>query len=105
MCASIEVSKSLVYERKAIKSRGNSFEIKKKKMYAYMQSFKRSCTYLHLTDGIVPKNQYGNIDVYTKTMLPENSILIECDENCSMKMLQNAANLLAIDYAKAIVSV
>ena len=58
-----------------------------------------------MTDGIVPKNQYGNIDVYTKTMLPENSILIECDENCSMKMLQNAANLLAIDYAKAIVSV
>lgn len=57
-----------------------------------------------VTDGIVPKNQYGNIDVYTKTMLPENSILIECDENCSMKMLQNAANLLAIDYAKAIVS-
>ena len=57
-----------------------------------------------VTNGIVPKNQYGNIDIYTKTMLPENSVLIECDENLSMKVLQNAASILDIDYAKAIVS-
>lgn len=55
-------------------------------------------------DGIVPKNQYGNIDVYKDTMLPEYSVMIESSDKCSMKLLQQAARLLDIDYARAIVA-
>ncbi|RCK57504.1 DNA repair protein RAD4 [Candida viswanathii] len=55
-------------------------------------------------NGIVPKNQYGNIDVYKDTMLPENSVLLESSEQCLMKLLQQAARLLDIDYARAIVA-
>ena len=55
-------------------------------------------------NGIVPKNQYGNIDVYKDTMLPENSVLIESSDQCLMKLLQRAASLIDIDYARAIVA-
>ncbi|CAI5758327.1 unnamed protein product [Candida verbasci] len=57
-----------------------------------------------IKDGIVPKNQYGNIDLYFKTMLPENGVFIEATPEISMKLLTQAANILNIDYAKAIVA-
>lgn len=52
----------------------------------------------------IPKNQYGNIDIFTDTMIPENGALIRIGEQKTMKMLQKAASLLGIDYAKAITS-
>lgn len=57
-----------------------------------------------IEDGKVPKNSYGNIDIYTDTMVPENGVLIKITELKTMKMLQKAAVLLGIDYAKAITS-
>ncbi|KAG7661247.1 uncharacterized protein J8A68_005243 [[Candida] subhashii] len=55
-------------------------------------------------NGIVPKNEFGNVDVYTATMLPDNGALIRIGPNCPMKLLQTAARILGIDYAKAIVA-
>lgn len=57
-----------------------------------------------IENGKVPKNQYGNIDVYTDTMIPENGVLIKIGGPRTIKMLQKAATLLGIDYAKAITS-
>ena len=37
-------------------------------------------------------------------MLPEYSVMIESSDKCSMKLLQQAARLLDIDYARAIVA-
>ncbi|KAI5969071.1 hypothetical protein CANMA_001875 [Candida margitis] len=57
-----------------------------------------------IEDGKIPKNQYGNIDVYTGTMIPENGVLVRISEQRTMKMLQKTASLLGVDYAKAITS-
>ncbi|CCE81904.1 Piso0_002583 [Millerozyma farinosa CBS 7064] len=53
--------------------------------------------------GKVPKNAYGNIDIYTPSMIPENGYLIQSSD-FSMKVAEYAAKLIGIDYAKAIVS-
>ncbi|CCE82833.1 Piso0_002583 [Millerozyma farinosa CBS 7064] len=53
--------------------------------------------------GKVPKNAYGNIDIYTPSMIPENGYLIE-SSRFSMKIAEYAAKLIEIDYAKAVVS-
>ncbi|CAH2446038.1 DNA repair protein [Komagataella phaffii CBS 7435] len=50
-----------------------------------------------IENGIVPKNAYGNIDVYVKTMLPKNGAHI------TGKRAIKAAKLLGIDFAPAVV--
>ena len=58
-----------------------------------------------IVDGIIPKNVYGNIDVYTPTMLPENGYIVNTTGMYSMKMAERAARqILDIDYARAIVA-
>lgn len=57
-----------------------------------------------IIDGKIPKNAYGNIDIYTPTMVPENGYLIRTDGAYSMKMAERAAKyILEIDYARAVV--
>ncbi|KAI5968925.1 hypothetical protein KGF57_000040 [Candida theae] len=57
-----------------------------------------------IEDGIIPKNPYGNIDIYTDTMIPENATLVKTTEQYTIKRLQKAATLLGVDYATAITS-
>ncbi|RLV94893.1 DNA repair protein RAD4 [Spathaspora sp. JA1] len=57
-----------------------------------------------IIDGKVPKNEFGNIDIYTKSMIPENGVLIPISNSHPIKLLLRAAHLIDIDYAKAIVS-
>ena len=52
----------------------------------------------------IPKNAYGNVDVYTESMIPENCCLIRISDTVSLKLLQKTAQFLGIDYAKAITS-
>lgn len=52
-----------------------------------------------ITNGRVPKNSYGNIDVYVPTMVPEGGYIVEAP----MKLAMEAARILEIDYAKAVV--
>ncbi|CAH2350497.1 hypothetical protein CLIB1423_01S11452 [[Candida] railenensis] len=57
-----------------------------------------------ILDGKIPKNAYGNIDIYTPTMVPENGYLIRTDGAYTMKMAERAAKyILEIDYARAVV--
>lgn len=56
-----------------------------------------------ITDGKIPKNAYGNIDVYVPSMLPENGCLLKVDKEVTLKMLERAARIIDIDYARAIV--
>ncbi|RLV88048.1 DNA repair protein RAD4 [Meyerozyma sp. JA9] len=56
-----------------------------------------------IEDGKVPKNAYGNIDVYVPTMLPENGFLLKADKAIPLKLLEMTARILQIDYAKAVV--
>lgn len=56
-----------------------------------------------IEDGKVPKNAYGNIDVYVPTMLPENGYLLKADKTTPLKLLEKTARILQIDYAKAVV--
>ncbi|KAI3402853.2 hypothetical protein KGF56_004314 [Candida oxycetoniae] len=55
-------------------------------------------------DGKVPKNLFGNIDIYTDSMIPGNCVLVKVNDTITVKMLQKTASLLNIDYATAIVS-
>lgn len=58
-----------------------------------------------IVDGKVTKNAYGNVEIYTATMIPENGYLVGLTPNTSMKLLERAArDILRIDYARAIVS-
>ncbi|ANZ74355.1 BA75_01533T0 [Komagataella pastoris] len=50
-----------------------------------------------IENGIVPKNAYGNIDVYVKSMLPKNGAHI------TGKQAIKAAKLLGVDFAPAVV--
>lgn len=56
-----------------------------------------------VTDGKIPKNAYGNIDVYVPSMIPENGSLVKASDKCSLKLLEKAARLLGVDYAKAVI--
>ncbi|EPY50418.1 DNA repair protein Rhp41 [Schizosaccharomyces cryophilus OY26] len=47
---------------------------------------------------IVPKNAYGNIDLYTSNMLPYGAY------HCTHEFAEKAAKLLEIDYARAVTS-
>lgn len=55
-------------------------------------------------NGKIPKNAYGNIDVYVPTMLPDGAYLYKVDDNVTIKLLEQAARLLEIDFARAIVA-
>ncbi|CAK9439002.1 uncharacterized protein LODBEIA_P32260 [Lodderomyces beijingensis] len=55
-------------------------------------------------NGVIPKNSYGNIDVYTESMIPDACCLVESTHSVPMPMLIRVARLLDVDYAKAIVS-
>lgn len=57
-----------------------------------------------IIDGLIPKNAFGNIDVYTSSMLPENGYLLDTSGIYTMKMAEQAARILEIDYARAIVA-
>lgn len=56
-----------------------------------------------IEDGKVPKNAYGNIDIYVPTMVPENGFLVDASIY-PLKMQERAARLIMVDYAKAIVA-
>lgn len=58
-----------------------------------------------IVNGKVTKNAYGNVEIYTATMMPDNGYLIKLTEKTSMKLLERAArDVLRIDYARAIVA-
>ncbi|KAL6453156.1 RAD4 DNA repair protein RAD4 [Candida maltosa Xu316] len=57
-----------------------------------------------IRDGIIPKNEYGNIDVYKETMIPEGAVLISSSDEYPMRTIQRAVETLGIDFAKAIVA-
>jgi len=58
-----------------------------------------------IVDGKITKNAYGNLEIYTPTMMPENGYLVKMTDTITMKMLEKAArDILRIDYAKAIVA-
>lgn len=57
-----------------------------------------------IVDGKVPKNAFGNIDVYVPSMLPENGFLLRADKTTPLKILERAARIVEVDYARAIVS-
>nr|XP_046914661.1 DNA repair protein rhp42-like [Dermatophagoides farinae] len=50
------------------------------------------------TNGIVPRNAYGNVDLYQKCMLPKGTVLLE-----SKPYLMRLANQMNIDCASAII--
>lgn len=54
--------------------------------------------------GAIPKNAFGNIDVYVPTMVPEGGHLIPVTNDYTINLMVKAANILDIDYAKAIVA-
>lgn len=56
-----------------------------------------------IVDGAVPKNAFGNIDLYTPTMLPENGAYIEATGH-ELKVLEQAARLAGVDFARAVVA-
>lgn len=49
------------------------------------------------SDGTIPKNIYGNIDVFVPSMVPKGAVLLP------MKDIEEAAKILRIPYARAIV--
>lgn len=48
-------------------------------------------------DGRVPKNEFGNIEIFTETMIPEGGKYVDDEMAC------RAAYLLEVDYAPALV--
>lgn len=57
-----------------------------------------------IEDGKITKNAYGNIDIYVPTMIPDGGFLMEASLERPVKLLEQAARLIDIDYAKAIVA-
>lgn len=58
-----------------------------------------------IVDGKITKNAYGNLEIYTPTMMPDNGYLVKMTDEVTMKLLERAArDILRIDYAKAIVA-
>lgn len=57
-----------------------------------------------IVNGVIPKNAYGNVDIYVPSMVPANGHLIRTDGQYTMKMAEQAAKyILGIDYARAVV--
>lgn len=60
---------------------------------------------LPIIDGKIEKNVYGNVEIFTPTMIPENGYLAQVSPTVTIKMLERAAKyILKVDYAKAIAS-
>lgn len=58
-----------------------------------------------IVDGVIEKNSYGNVEIFTPSMMPENGYLARVSPTVTIKLLERAAkHVLRIDYAKAIVS-
>lgn len=57
-----------------------------------------------IVDGKIVKNAYGNVEVFTPTMIPENGYLAKISKDTPLKLLEQAARTLDIDYAKAVVA-
>lgn len=58
-----------------------------------------------LIDGEIPKNAYGNIEIFVPSMMPENGYLIHVSEKLPIKLIEKAArDILKIDHARAIVA-
>ncbi|KAI5960938.1 uncharacterized protein KGF55_004205 [Candida pseudojiufengensis] len=87
---------------KSKKSNNNSNEEEDVRLYAEFQT--KLYVPPRIENGNIPKNQYGNIDVYTESMIPPNGSLIRTNDQVTMKLLIRCANLLEIDFAKAITS-
>lgn len=57
-----------------------------------------------IVDGKIVKNAFGNVEIFTRSMIPENGFLVELTESLTMKLVEKAArDVLRIDYARAIV--
>lgn len=57
-----------------------------------------------IVDGKITKNAFGNVEIFTPTMMPDNGFLAKVTDKLPMKSLEKAARLLGIDYAKAIIA-
>lgn len=58
-----------------------------------------------IVDGVIPKNAYGNVEIFVPSMMPENGYLVQVSEIASIKMIEKAAkDILHIDHARAIVA-
>lgn len=58
-----------------------------------------------IVDGVISKNAFGNVEIFTPWMVPENGALVEVSPTVTLKMLERAARgILGIDYARAIVA-
>lgn len=58
-----------------------------------------------IVDGNIQKNTFGNVEIFTPTMVPENGYLIDTRHSAySLKLAQTAAKIIGIDFATAIVS-
>lgn len=58
-----------------------------------------------IVDGKITKNAFGNLEIYTSTMMPDNGYLAKVSSKVTMRMLEKAArDILRIDYARAIVA-
>jgi xeroderma pigmentosum group C-complementing protein len=61
-----------------------------------------------IEDGVIPKNAYGNMDLFVDSMLPEGAVHLPCTNHCMIHLTEDrgiakVAKRLDIDYAEAIV--
>ncbi|KAG8855729.1 hypothetical protein FRB96_006773 [Tulasnella sp. 330] len=54
-------------------------------------------------DGKVPKNDFGNIDLYVPSMLPNGAVHLPCIDVGSVKGIAKVARKLGVDFAEAVV--
>lgn len=58
-----------------------------------------------IVDGEIPKNAYGNVEIFVPSMMPENGYLVHVSERLPIKLIERAAReFLKIDHARAIVA-
>ncbi|KAI5994866.1 hypothetical protein EDC04DRAFT_2872560 [Pisolithus marmoratus] len=94
----------MVKQRAVTISRQREMElaIERAKMYAFSQ------TELYMPEpiknGIIPKNEFGNIDLYVPSMLPGGAVHIPCKWLFLFKGVAKIARKLGFDYAEAMVS-
>ena len=68
-----------------------------------------------IEDGIIPKNSYGNIDLFVDTMLPVGSAHLPCTSSSPPVLsvsdlivdrgISKVAKKLGVEYAEAVVSI
>lgn len=57
-----------------------------------------------IVNGEIPKNAYGNVEIFVPSMMPENGYLIPVTDEVTLKMIEKAAREINIDHARAIVA-